>query len=68
MPPCHVKPFLRQSTHEPPAVFEQRTPDIEPTAVAQDACEYCGSASLVWRKCKLICSNCQQINKSCADL
>ena len=32
------------------------------------ACEYCGFETLAWRKCKLICSNCKQINKSCADL
>ncbi len=31
-------------------------------------CDYCGSARLEWRKCKLICENCKQINKSCADL
>jgi hypothetical protein len=31
-------------------------------------CDYCGSTNLSWRKCKLICGDCQQINKSCADL
>ncbi len=31
-------------------------------------CEYCGFEALQWRKCKLICNNCKQINKSCADL
>lgn len=66
MPPCHVKPFLRQTNYTPeptpPAVVAEHAP------TAQDACEYCGSPSLVWRKCKLICSNCNQINKSCADL
>jgi hypothetical protein len=31
-------------------------------------CDYCGVAALSWRKCKLICANCQNINKSCADL
>jgi hypothetical protein len=36
------------------------------TAVA--ACDYCGSGRLEWRKCKLICADCRQINKSCADL
>ncbi len=38
----------------------------EPTAAA--ACDYCGSVRLEWRKCKLVCSDCKQINKSCADL
>lgn len=32
------------------------------------SCDYCGSARLEWRKCKLICADCKQINKSCADL
>lgn len=31
-------------------------------------CDYCGVAALAWRKCKLICGNCNNINKSCADL
>lgn len=33
-----------------------------------ETCDYCGAATLSWRKCKLICSSCAQINKSCADL
>jgi hypothetical protein len=33
-----------------------------------ERCDYCGSDALWWRKCKLICENCRQINKSCADL
>ena len=33
-----------------------------------ETCDYCGSDTLTWRKCKLICSSCLQINKSCADL
>jgi hypothetical protein len=37
------------------------------TAVAE-SCDYCGSTRIVWRKCKLICEACSQINKSCADL
>lgn len=31
-------------------------------------CDHCGGGPLVWRKCKLICEQCRQINKSCADL
>ena len=31
-------------------------------------CDYCGVEALAWRKCKLICGNCRNINKSCADL
>ena len=33
-----------------------------------ETCDYCGSTALRWRKCKLICESCAQINKSCADL
>jgi hypothetical protein len=40
-----------------------------PAARAEDLpCDYCGAGPLVWRKCKLICEQCRQINKSCADL
>lgn len=35
---------------------------------AGETCDYCGAATLTWRKCKLICDSCKQINKSCADL
>lgn len=35
---------------------------------AGETCDHCGAESLYWRKCKLICTNCSQINKSCADL
>jgi hypothetical protein len=41
-------------------------PDQQP--VATDYCDYCGSADVAWVKCKLICRNCRQIVKSCADL
>jgi len=60
MIPCHVAPFVRSArptTEEPPR--EQAT---------AEQCDYCGSSTLEWRKCKLICTNCRQINKSCADL
>jgi hypothetical protein len=33
-----------------------------------ESCDYCASPRLEWRKCKLICVDCRQINKSCADL
>jgi len=38
------------------------------TAEHREACDFCGSSALTWRKCKLICNDCKQINKSCADL
>lgn len=31
-------------------------------------CDHCGSDALRWVKCKLVCRNCRQIVKSCADL
>jgi hypothetical protein len=44
-------------------------PHTSPAPRAEDVtCDYCGSGPLVWRKCKLICEQCRQINKSCADL
>lgn len=66
MDPCHTKPFVL------PGVVIQRERG-EPEAVVMEAraaecCDYCGSPRLEWRKCKLICADCRQINKSCADL
>jgi len=64
MPPCHTTPFLR------PGLVIQ--PESGPEAPRDDApvegCDFCGSARLEWRKCKLICADCRNINKSCADL
>jgi hypothetical protein len=37
-------------------------------AAPGDACDWCGSADLWWRNCKLLCRGCQAIVKSCADL
>jgi hypothetical protein len=68
MPPCHTVPFLRPGT-----VIDTATGDAAEAldrAVTDpvEQCDYCGSAKLEWRKCKLICTDCRQINKSCADL
>jgi hypothetical protein len=64
MPPCHVTPFVL------PGVLIE--PQATATPNAQEAqaecCDYCGSERVEWRKCKLICPDCRQINKSCADL
>jgi hypothetical protein len=43
-------------------------PAVAAAGIATELCDYCGSARLAWRKCKLICDDCRQINKSCADL
>jgi hypothetical protein len=55
---------LERSTAEPSA------PGDAPAhgGALQVSCDYCGSVRLEWRKCKLICADCKQINKSCADL
>jgi len=65
MPPCHTVPFLR-----PGVVVDARVEErvSAPPDAAVEQCDYCGSAKLEWRKCKLICADCRQINKSCADL
>ena len=65
MDPCHTKPFVL------PGVVIRRERAAQPDTVAGDepeCCDYCGSTRLEWRKCKLVCAACRQINKSCADL
>ena len=45
-----------------------RADEREYQAAVQETCDYCSSPRLTWRKCKLMCEQCGQINKSCADL
>jgi len=56
---------------------QRRTQDAEPVVADRhadaetrepQACDWCGSLHLAWVKCKLVCRNCRQIVKSCADL
>ncbi|HVX40662.1 MAG TPA: hypothetical protein VHB25_13925 [Gemmatimonadaceae bacterium] len=61
MPPCHTKPFVLPGVLIAPGDEPAPPPSAE-------SCDYCGSPRLEWRKCKLICADCRQINKSCADL
>ena len=42
------------------------TPPAEPAPT--EVCDVCGSNTLTWRNCKLICRRCRAILKSCADL
>jgi hypothetical protein len=42
--------------------------NVLPDTDGEDVCDICGSANVVWRKCKLICLTCGTILKSCADL
>ena len=55
---------------EPPSPAESPVPTVpmDGQQAVGETCDYCGAAALTWRKCKLICGNCSQINKSCADL
>lgn len=39
-----------------------------PGGADDEACDVCGSGRTFWRSCKLICRDCRQIVKSCADL
>jgi hypothetical protein len=62
MPPCHTQPFIR------PGVAIDRAEGASEIAEPREQCDYCGAPTLEWRKCKLVCASCRQINKSCADL
>ena len=66
MQPCHTKPFVRPGVVLDASATEANGSELAP--VVAECCDYCGSVSLEWRKCKLICADCRQINKSCADL
>jgi hypothetical protein len=67
-----IREMVRQTGAVPCPVDRARLvpPPIEWVIASpeQTECDYCGSSALSWRKCKLICTDCQQINKSCADL
>ena len=70
MPPCHTVPFMRPGSVVDARV-EENAAELSAHSIADAAaerCDYCGSVKLEWRKCKLICADCRQINKSCADL
>ena len=43
-------------------------PPAPPADGLDESCDVCGSARTEWRKCKLVCLDCRQIVKSCADL
>ena len=67
MDPCHTKPFVLPGV----VLGRERGEQLAEAAAearAAECCDYCGSPRLEWRKCKLICADCRQINKSCADL
>jgi hypothetical protein len=82
IPPRHpfsgylVRPTAEQSSPTEPSSTPEPAATASPLvsdgaadgAVDGETCDYCGSTTLEWRKCKLICTSCAQINKSCADL
>lgn len=82
IPPRHpfsgylVRSTTEQSSPAEPSSTPQSAARPAPTpsslvsdgAADGETCDYCGSTTLEWRKCKLICTSCAQINKSCADL
>ena len=63
MSACHTKPFI-----SPGVLIAPPTAPSNADVPVVESCDYCGATTLEWRKCKLICSTCRQINKSCADL
>jgi len=64
MPPCHTTPFVR-----PGLVIDSGSETRDASCdLHTERCDFCGSEHVEWRKCKLICTDCRQINKSCADL
>src|SRR5262249_40859638 len=55
------KPTPCSSSRTPSGAGEGSKPEME-------SCDVCGSQQLIWRSCKLVCTNCRSILKSCADL
>ena len=78
IPPRHpFSGYLVRLTADPSSGVEPSATPVPATtpeplvsdgAADGETCDYCGSTTLEWRKCKLICTSCAQINKSCADL
>lgn len=56
-------------THADSEVVQRPSDSELPSAADEEEnCDYCGARALVWRTCKLMCTNCCNIVKSCADL
>ena len=65
MPSCRGQPFIRPGVLiAPPTASEAPSCNVS----SRESCDYCGSLRVEWRKCKLVCADCRQIVKSCADL
>jgi hypothetical protein len=46
----------------------ERAPDAMPPRPPRETCDVCGSDALYELKCKVVCRNCRNIVRSCADL
>ncbi len=68
MSACHTKPVIGSGVLIVPGSLAPGMTSDERVPEAVESCDYCGANTLEWRKCKLICTSCRQINKSCADL
>lgn len=64
---CRIFPVETTMDNEEPTSSAEEPSEPSATADAE-SCDYCGSADLWWRNCKLLCRACHQIVKSCADL
>ncbi len=47
---------------------EAPPPTAEAPAEPAETCDLCGSVSVEWRNCKLMCLSCRAIVRSCSDL
>lgn len=45
-----------------------RRAPVEASATPAETCDLCGSESVEWRSCKLMCLSCRAIVRSCSDL
>lgn len=67
--PYPLPPTPYHLTSMPPPPADEPQPPQPPQPPDRPAtCDVCGSPSLAWTRCKLVCANCRSIVMSCADL
>jgi hypothetical protein len=66
--PGHPDRSQRDRSANPDGGAAPDRADPERAEPDPDRCDICGSDRVSWRNCKLICTNCRSIVKSCADL
>ncbi|HVZ34441.1 MAG TPA: hypothetical protein VG963_18560 [Polyangiaceae bacterium] len=66
----HRHACLTKAFALPDVVIERASAGDDGThqAASREGCDHCGLTALEWRKCKLVCTRCRQINESRADL